>query len=179
MVTREVSDCYLEVHARGVTGGTVRPMEMYRSLKGGQWNDMYIVDIDGTIANIGHRLHHIQGDVKNWDKFYESMIEDFPIVYTIQLLRCLREPLVYITGRPERYRKLTIQWFSMYQVPLGGLLMRKDGDRRPDYVVKEELLTENLDSHAVVHGVFEDRQQCVDMWRKKGFIVYQVADGRY
>lgn len=28
-------------------------------------------------------------------------------------------------------------------------------------------------------GVFEDRKQCVDMWRSLGLTCYQVADGNY
>ncbi len=31
-----------------------------------------IFDIDGTLADCSHRLHHIQKDPADWDGFYEA-----------------------------------------------------------------------------------------------------------
>jgi hypothetical protein len=59
--------------------------------------------------------------------------------------------------------------------------MRKAGDYRPDVEVKQEWLDEWLKHHTKeeIGGVFEDRKQVVDMWRKNGITCYQVAEGDY
>ena len=32
-----------------------------------------ICDIDGTLADVQHRLHHLEGDPKDWDGFFAEM----------------------------------------------------------------------------------------------------------
>jgi hypothetical protein len=61
--------------------------------------------------------------------------------------------------------------------------MRKEGDHRPDHVVKKELLEdylklENLEKSSVI-TIYEDRQTVVDMWRDNGYHVCQVAKGDF
>jgi FMN phosphatase YigB (HAD superfamily) len=34
---------------------------------------IYIFDIDGTLADISHRLHFIQQEPKDWRGFYSEM----------------------------------------------------------------------------------------------------------
>ena len=41
--------------------------------------EFVIVDIDGTVADLRHRLHFIQGEKKDWDAFYSHAGEDSPI----------------------------------------------------------------------------------------------------
>jgi hypothetical protein len=49
-----------------------------------QTRPIVIVDIDGTVADVHHRLHHIQGrGRKNWKRFFESMDYDTPIASVI------------------------------------------------------------------------------------------------
>ena len=59
--------------------------------------------------------------------------------------------------------------------------MRPDGDHREDAIVKSELLDMiNADyANEKLGGIFEDRQQVVDMYRKRGLRVFQVAKGAY
>ena len=35
-----------------------------------------VFDLDGTLANIEHRLHHLQGEKKDWDGFHKACYED-------------------------------------------------------------------------------------------------------
>lgn len=32
-----------------------------------------IVDIDGTVADLSHRIHFIEGEKKDWDSFYNNV----------------------------------------------------------------------------------------------------------
>lgn len=138
-----------------------------------------IIDIDGTLADCNHRLHHAHE--QNWSKFFaaEAMIEDKPLENMIHLCNTLtRELNVYlVTGRPERTRLTTERWLITHCCAYDELYMRKDGDFRPDHIIKSEILDE-IGPHKVVCA-FEDRRRVVEMWRSRGILCCQVSDGNY
>ena len=107
---------------------------------------VYIFDIDGTIANIEHRLPLITGENKDWDLFYQMMYNDKPICDVVQTLRRLKNTgadIIFITGRPDKYMKETEEWLRRYtEISKPMLIMRKNGDHREDYIVKN--YTKNL-----------------------------------
>lgn len=144
----------------------------------------YIFDIDNTLADCSHRLHFITGDKKDWDAFYAACIDDKPIEDVCRVCReiCFGRSVIFLTGRPEKYRQCTFDWIKENDLPLDDrdvLLMRKDGDHRPEYEIKREIYEQKIKDNYKVIGVFEDRQQCVDMWRSLGLTVFQVANGDY
>ena len=57
--------------------------------------------------------------------------------------------------------------------------MRKEGDNRPDEVVKEEIFNENIRGNYSVRFVLDDRSKVVDMWRQLGLKCLQVAEGDF
>ena len=161
---------------------------------------IYIFDIDGTIANIKHRLHFIQNlwgvkgsipDPKcnnfkpDWDAFFNACGDDAPIPEVIALLRELADhnTIIFITGRSDAIRDKTIAWLNWYVgfFHYESLYMRKAGDHRPDHIVKSELLDQILQFSPLdkILGVFEDRKPVVDMYRARGLQVYQVAEGDF
>jgi hypothetical protein len=63
-------------------------------------------------------------------------------------------------------------------IPYDKLLMRQAEDTRKDSIIKLELFNEvKLDYYVV--GVFDDRNQVVELWRDLGLQCYQVADGDF
>jgi hypothetical protein len=48
--------------------------------------------------------------------------------------------VVYLAGRPEHCREVTLAWFRRYDVPDGELHLRRPGDRHPARLVKVEVL---------------------------------------
>lgn len=144
----------------------------------------FIFDVDGTIADCSHRLHFIDGSlgVKDWDAFYDACKEDEPITNVMRVLITLENSyeIIFITGRPERVQDITCDWldFHMLLRPY-QIFMRKDGDHRPDYQVKREIYETQIKDKYDVIGVFEDRDQCVQMWRDLGLQCYQVNEGNY
>ena len=144
---------------------------------------IYIFDIDGTLADLSHRLHHIQKTPKDWTGFFADCDRDSPIPEIVSVAQSLKNSgfmIVLITGRSSEIRNKTQDWLRVYGVPWHALYMRKAGDHREDSVVKEELLEEVLKfSNGPVVGVFEDRQQVVDMYRSRGLRVFQVAPGNF
>ena len=143
----------------------------------------YIFDIDGTLADCSQRLHFIQQEKPDWESFYKDCVNDRPILPTLFLAQTLQDAnkdLIFVTGRPEKYMEETLNWLcNQFDTNSVILMMRKDGDHRPDYIVKKEIYEEYIKNHFVIYGIFEDRKQCVDMWRSLGLTCYQVADGNY
>lgn len=146
----------------------------------------YIFDLDGTLADISHRLHFIEGEKKDWDAFYNTCDKDKPIQNTLDLLTDLYfsacANIIILSGRSDAVKEKTIKWLKdNLGIVFFTLYMRKAGDHRPDVEVKQEWLDEWLKHHnkEEITGVFEDRKQVVDMWRKNGITCYQVAEGDY
>jgi hypothetical protein len=141
-----------------------------------QTRPIVIVDIDGTVADVHHRLHHIQGrGRKNWKRFFEAMDDDTPIASVIEKVRELAadSQIVMLTGRPEHYRDRTVAWLERFDVPFDRLLMRPDGDHRSDFVTKEELLDEL--PRGKVRLAIDDRAPVCEMYRKHGIEVWEIA----
>lgn len=59
------------------------------------------------------------------------------------------------------------------------LYMRKAQDRRPSHVIKGELLEQAREEGYDPQLVFEDRKDDTAMWRAKGILCCQVAEGNY
>lgn len=153
----------------------------------------YIFDIDGVLADCSHRLHFIQQEPKDWKRFYENSDKDEVILSNKNTLRLLRNALhgyqtrgiLFVTGRSEAYRELTMNWLKTKVWGRFGnfyddmLFMRKDGDHRPDYVIKKEIYENEIKCQYEILGIFEDRTQVVQMWRALGLTCYQVCEGNY
>lgn len=149
-----------------------------------------IFDIDGTLADLSHRLHLIKRDEPDWDAFHAQCVQDHPIfpMRDIVTALCLSgHRIVFCTSRMERNRENTVDWlrtngFTTYLVNGGRgpvMLMRHDGDRRDDTIVKQEQLRALRQFGFEPTLVFEDRARCAAMWRAEGILCCHVADGDY
>lgn len=145
-----------------------------------------ICDIDGTIADLTHRLHHIStpGQKKNWDAFHAGVVDDAPHEDMRTLLRILTASItvssvVYVSGRNETARQATLDWLADHWFPSGPLHMRSTNDRRDDAIVKEEILDRLGLTPADVLCVLDDRDRVVAMWRRRGFRCLQVSPGNF
>jgi hypothetical protein len=149
---------------------------------------IYLFDIDGTIADITHRLHFLQKTsndaVADWRGFFKACPDDKPIAEVIEVLQSLTSysnSLIGVTGRSDEIREETETWLYRNNILFNNLLMRKAGDHREDTIVKSEMLDQILKDRKIeeIGGVFEDRQQVVDMFRARGLRVFQVAPGNF
>jgi uncharacterized HAD superfamily protein len=134
-----------------------------------------IVDIDGTVADVRHRLHHIKGPrKKDWKAFFEAMDRDTPILPMIAQVHELEKEhdIIVVTGRPEHYRRRTEKWLGQNGIHYSRLFMRPEGDHRPDYTVKEEVLREYPKWQIVL--AIDDRGPVCDMWEKNGIRCVRV-----
>lgn len=141
-----------------------------------------IFDIDGTIADCSHRLHLIADKPKQWDRFHAECVNDTPICRIVELLRMIKNEhrIIFVTTRPYSSLYHTTRWlFENCQIAEFQIFMRKDGDYRPDDIIKLEILErENIKPEEVLF-IVEDRKRVVDAYRKAGYTVLQCADGDY
>ena len=141
----------------------------------------YIFDIDGTLADCSHRLHHIQKQPKDWDSFFSGCDDDAPIAHICDLARLvnLETTVVYVSGRSDQCRDQTEDWLKENNLWTGHLYMRSEGDHRPDNLIKIELLEQlRADGFEPVMA-FDDRDQVVQAWRSAGVPCAQVAPGDF
>ncbi len=139
-----------------------------------------IFDIDGTLADISARAHHVRTSPKNWKAFFEGMAEDKVMESVVFLCNVLYDSGVYIilcSGRNEAHRRETIEWMKRQGVKYHELRLRADGDMRSDVKAKREMLR-GIDRNRILF-VVEDRSRVVDMWRSEGLTCLQCAPGDF
>jgi hypothetical protein len=138
-------------------------------------------DLDGTLANIEHRLHFINGSKKDWPAFFRACVDDIPnerLIAACRAMDAANHVVDIWSGRSDMVADQTINWLEKHGVPYRYLRMRRDGDYRPDDAVKAEWLEALPEDERPVLA-FDDRQRVVDMWRAHGIQCCQVAPGDF
>jgi hypothetical protein len=142
--------------------------------------EIVIFDIDGTLADVSERIHHLKKKPKDWNAFLGGMAQDKAIHSTVRLCNLLYASGIQIllcSGRSETHRDETTTWLAEKGVNYHALLLRKDHDRRSDTIVKREVLAA-IDKSKVLF-VVEDRSRVVEMWRSEGLVCLQCAPGEF
>lgn len=137
--------------------------------------EAYLFDIDGTLAHIDPNN---QRDVYDASRAHEDLL-DGEVYRVLRLLWEGGASVVIMSGRTEDHRAETEAWLEMHTIPYDHLYMRPSGDVRKDSVVKHELFYERVVPDYWVRGVFDDRNQVVDMWRAIGLKCFQVQEGDF
>jgi phosphoglycolate phosphatase-like HAD superfamily hydrolase len=138
-----------------------------------------VVDLDGVLADVTARLHHIEGERKNWTAFFAGIPDDPPYAEGLAAARQLARDheLVYLSGRPERTRRDTEGWLRQHDAPTGRLMLRRNPDRRPARIVKIAQLRMLADERPVAVFVDDDPAVCRAA-REAGFAVLEATWGR-
>ena len=142
--------------------------------------EIVIFDIDGTLADVSERIHHVRKKPKNWNAFFAGMAQDKAIHSMVQLCNILYASglqIILCSGRSEEHRDETVSWLAQQGVNYHGLLLRPDNDHRSDTVVKREMLAQ-IDKSRILF-VVEDRSRVVEMWRSEGLVCLQCAPGEF
>lgn len=138
-----------------------------------------VIDLDGVLADVGHRLHHLQGRPKNWAGFFGAMGEDtpYPEGFALAAELAVEHDIVYLSGRPERTRAVTQSWLSTHEAPVGRVMLRPDDDRRPARIFKIGVL-KRLSAQRPVALLVDDDPAVCDAAREAGFKVREVEWSR-
>jgi predicted kinase len=154
-----------------------------------------ICDLDGTLANCEHRRHFVrvpEGQKKNWVGFFNGIKDDSVNEWCADILRSMADShsIVYCSGRSGNERAATEEWLQRHELntffsPLfetnygSELYMRMAGDSRQDSIVKEIILDFEILTRYTPYFMIDDRQQVVDMWRKRGYTCLQCDVGDF
>jgi len=132
----------------------------------------YIFDIDGTLALMQNRSPF------DWLSVGEDKCNE-DVARLLRILNNTNNKIIICSGRDEVCRDETKQWLEKHSLKYDELFMRKQGDSRKDCIVKKELYEENIKGKYNVLGVFDDRNQVVDLWRSLGLTCMQVYYGDF
>ena len=139
---------------------------------------LVVFDIDGTLANIEHRLDYVRSKPKNWKAFDAGIPNDkvnLPVAEMFWALDATEQhTIVLASGRNERSRQATEDWLRKNSLnAYEKLYMRKADDFRSDDIVKQEILDDIIADYGKKPDmVFDDRKRVVDMWRRNGIWVF-------
>lgn len=130
-----------------------------------------VIDIDGVVADVRHRVRFVHQRPKDWDAFFSAAVDDPPLAVGLQRVHDLAQEctVVYLTGRPERCRNDTQTWLQQHGLPQGRLIMRSDRDRRPARFTKLEALRA-LGAEAEVAVVIDDDERVIAELTSAGYV---------
>ena len=134
-----------------------------------------IVDIDGVVADVRHRLHHVERRPKDWDAFFAAADRDPPHPEGLAVVGRLAEDheIVFVTGRPAWLRAATEAWLDANGLGGHELHMRSSRDRAPARVVKPQLVA-RLAAGREVGVVVDDDAEVLDAMRARGWPVFHA-----
>ncbi|MER5849685.1 hypothetical protein ABT126_22215 [Streptomyces sp. NPDC002012] len=134
-----------------------------------------VFDLDGTLADTGHRQHYLEGRRRDWSGFFSAAVDDPPLPEGVRLVLSSAEEceVRYLTGRPERCRRGTVAWLAEQGLPEGRLYMRRNDDRRPARHTKLEIL-KRLGREREVRMLVDDDELVCDAAEQAGFAVVRA-----
>ena len=141
-----------------------------------------IVDIDGTLAHMNGRSPYDYTKVKE-DSLDEAVAD--LVAQTRGYKEYDRTYVVIVSGRDDTCKQDTEEWLKDNGVEYDELYMRdhtrlnEDGTKVDDTIIKKEIYEQYIKPRYNVKFVLDDRQRVVDMWRKQGLKVLQVAEGEF
>lgn len=142
-----------------------------------------IVNIDGCLADYrGMRDYH-QDELCALDRVVEPMrklILSVTVAYTVNNVYAFKSSprVVYITRRSKEHHRATDQWLEDNGFPSGKLIMRSINDERLDYLVKTDMVFNDILPHYKPIMVIEDKvNTCHNVWYKLGIYCLSTNPG--
>lgn len=135
-----------------------------------------VFDIDGTISDASHRLHHIKEKPKDYVAFHSECVNDLPINEVVELLRYYHTngyKVILLTRRPVFYKLETETWLAKYDIPYKLLVMCED-THTPAIDFKREQIR-MLKKYNDICAVYEDQLNLSEMFRAEGLKVFDVG----
>lgn len=133
----------------------------------------YIVDIDGTLADLNGRNPYDASTCES-DNCRDEVRD---VLCGLKLFNS-RIQIVLMSGREQKYEEQTRRWLAIHGVPFDHLHMREADDNRKDSIVKRELFDRHVRDVYNIAAVIDDRPQVIRMWRDElGLPVFDVGAG--
>jgi len=153
-------------------------------------NKVWIFDIDGTLADNEHRMHHLENGKKEWDAFFAKQHLDEPYDAVLDVFHALMyrhvsrgSKFIILTARDERFREDTKEWLNRHlevDEDCYELIMRPLGHRGDDDKLKVQIIKDFLAANPgyEVGAVFDDRHRIIDACRVEGWYTFECNQSR-
>ncbi len=147
-----------------------------------------IVDLDGTLCNIDHRLHFVKGEgKKDWKNFMYNIPGDSVNEWCLSLVNAFKRDgkteLVFCSGRSSNNKKETVEWLientGYYPVDDFNLYMRDRNDHRADTIIKEIILDFEILTRFKPIFAVDDRPSVCRMWRSRDIVCLQCNEKEF
>ena len=148
---------------------------------------VWVFDIDGTLADNEHRMHHLDNGKKEWDAFFSKQHLDEPYQPVIDVLHALAnnrpgDEVIIVTARDERFREETLKWINKHIAWISNdhVYMRPLGFRGDDDKMKVKIIHTWLQRHPnyQVGAIFDDRHRIIDAFRAEGWYTFECNQSR-
>ncbi len=136
-----------------------------------------IFDIDGTLADHKNRIKYINQEPKKWDLFFSESIYDKPLKHVKIIYDALKKAdkyqIIIMTGRPNKYKGITIEWLYKNGFNYDKLFMRPTNNYKNNIEMKEIILHKIMQYYEVVFA-FDDDEKVIELYKKYNIKVLQV-----
>lgn len=140
---------------------------------------MYILlDVDHTISNSFWRDPMIGSAA--WDEYHEASKDDKPFKNMVNLINSLAAmgyDIIVVSGRPEKFRALTLSWFLKNRVHIDEMLLRPDDMYLKNAEMKAYLIDVRFEgNYNKVHFAIEDNEEACIAYHKLGITTLQIRN---
>jgi hypothetical protein len=137
-----------------------------------------LVDIDHTISNAFWRDSMI--GVSPWDEYHAAAKDDKAFRNMVKLINNLYMAgyeIIAITGRNERFRKLTTDWLIEQEVDIEEILMRPDDNFLKNAEMKLNLIKMRFKgNYKNIHFLIDDNEDTILAFNKIGIATLQIRN---
>lgn len=137
-----------------------------------------LVDIDHTISNAFWRDGMI--GVSPWDDYHLASQKDKPFKKAIKLINSLYNQgytIIGLTGRPEKFRSLTMDWLIDEEVDLEEILMRYDDVFLKNAEMKIKLVEDRFKkNYKDIHFLIDDNEDTCIAFQNIGIATMQIRN---
>lgn len=121
-----------------------------------------VVDLDGVLADVRHRLRFVETRPKDWRRFFAAAPGDPVLEEGRRVVEALAgvHDVVYLSGRPEYCRADTEAWLAEHALPAAPVHLRPWGDHRPSREFKVDALRELAEERQIAVLVDDDPLVC-------------------
>lgn len=143
-----------------------------------------IIDIDVTVSSAEHRIRWIEANNPNWAKFLDPALVsgDKPQPYSQKVIKKLLKQghkIVWLTGRNEGLRQVTLKWLRKYfnsKTKNKDLWMRDLSNSQKPSKYKKSQLKQIFKKYGPIGLAFDDDPYTQKVYAKAGIIPVLAPD---
>jgi uncharacterized HAD superfamily protein len=113
----------------------------------------------------------------DWDKVKNDELK-VGVQHVLCALQDQGHKIIIFTGRDGCCEEATKEWLHENHIEYDHFDIRPKGNTEKDSIIKKRMLDKVKETYAI-HGVFDDRDHVVEMWRSIGLQCYQVNYGDF